>query len=276
MTNGPEPRPKPRGAYFARNADADQEHARLRFLEDLYDPRCQQALLSAGLVPGMRVLEIGPGAGSMLRWLADQVGPQGRVTALDRDPRFLSGFSRPNASVVTGDIRDVTLAGPFDLVFMRFVLMHLPNPVRTLRDILDLLGPGGALVAVDLDMCTHIAASTGHPGAALFDGRRAALVDGLVAEGVMNLNFARQIGPLIRAAGFRLEALSYETHLVEGGTEAALHWRRGSEHTVRALDATGRADPGAADFLPLHDDPDFDFLAPLVGTAIARRDAAGA
>ncbi|MEM7176509.1 MAG: methyltransferase domain-containing protein [Pseudomonadota bacterium] len=271
MANGSDLGPAPGGAYFAGNADAAQELARLHFLENLYDPRCQQALVAAGLAPGMRVLEIGPGAGSMLGWLSDQIGPGGHVTALDRDPRFLTGFTRPNATVITGDIRDIALTDPFDLVFMRFVLMHLPEPVKTLREIANLLRPDGALVAVDLDMCTHIAAAPWHPGAALFDRRRAALVDALVAGEVMNLNFARQLGPLIGAAGLRLEALSYETHLVEGGSDAALQWRRGSEHTVRALDATGQADPGAADFLPLHDDPDFAFLAPLVGTAIARR-----
>lgn len=259
------------GGYFAGDADAGLELARLRFLEELYDPRCRQALLTAGLEPGMRVLEIGPGAGSMLRWLADTVGSDGEVVALDLNPRFLADLALPNLTIITGDIDDAPISGPFDIVYMRFVLMHLSDPGRSLGAIKGMLRPGGALVAADLDMATHIAASVDHSGAALFDRRRAAMVDGLVDAGVMNLNFARQLGVLLRGAGLGIEALSYETHAVNGGTRAAGFWKMGSEETVKAAIRSGCTGPEAADFLPLHDDPDFCFLAPLVATAIARR-----
>jgi SAM-dependent methyltransferase len=55
-----------------------------------------------------------------------------------------------NVEVFAGDIHELGAAvvgGPFDLAYTRLLLMHQPDPVRTLSRIAELLRPGGWIVA---------------------------------------------------------------------------------------------------------------------------------
>ena len=130
-------------SYIADSLDDVKERKRLAILERLYDPPTQAALRAGGLAAGQTVLEIGPGGGSMLRWLSAQVGPEGRVVGIDQNPRFLTDLDLPNVTVVVGDVNRTELdAAPFDLVYCRFVLLHLPDPAAALRHIWTLPAPG--------------------------------------------------------------------------------------------------------------------------------------
>ena len=52
-----------------------REHARLRALEDAFDGASIRHLAERGVGAGWRCLEVGCGAGSVARWLAERVGP---------------------------------------------------------------------------------------------------------------------------------------------------------------------------------------------------------
>ena len=55
--------------------------------------------------PGWRCAELGAGAGSMARWMADRVGESGSVTAIDRDTSLLKELgTRRNVTVVEDDL----------------------------------------------------------------------------------------------------------------------------------------------------------------------------
>ncbi|MGI5457259.1 class I SAM-dependent methyltransferase [Streptomyces sp. CA-249302] len=58
------------------------EHARLRALEDVYDGQSRHRLAELGVAEGWQCLEVGCGAGSIARWLAQRVGTGGRVLAI--------------------------------------------------------------------------------------------------------------------------------------------------------------------------------------------------
>src|SRR5260370_18507356 len=70
--------------YVLGNSAQEQERLKLqgRFLEKW----TEQVLLSAGLEPGMSVLDLGCGMGDVSLLAARLVGPTGRVTGIDRDP----------------------------------------------------------------------------------------------------------------------------------------------------------------------------------------------
>jgi predicted O-methyltransferase YrrM len=90
--------------YFAADAEAGDELARLRLIEAEQDPQTFRYLDGIGVGAGWRCLEVGAGAGSVVRWLSERVGTEGRVVAVDLDPRFLGDLCEPNVEVRRCDI----------------------------------------------------------------------------------------------------------------------------------------------------------------------------
>ncbi|MEM7226267.1 MAG: methyltransferase domain-containing protein [Pseudomonadota bacterium] len=259
-------------SYIADSLDDVKERKRLAMLERLYDPPTQAALRAGGLAAGQTVLEIGPGGGSMLRWLSAQVGPEGRVVGIDQNPRFLKDLNLPNVTVVVGDVNRTELdAAPFDLVYCRFVLLHLPDPAAALHHIRALLRPGGNLALVDMDFASHVASDPGYPSAQAFDQGRRALAQAMEEAGLMDLSFARRLPALLDEAGFADPAVAYESHGIRGGTEEASFWKQNAALNGAAGLKAGVLRQEDLAFLPVHDDPSFHFLAPLLATATARR-----
>jgi SAM-dependent methyltransferase len=125
-----------------------EEHARLRALEQLFDPASIRHLAGLGVGQGWRCLEVGCGAGSIACWLAEQVGLGGQVLATDLDPRFLQDHGYDNLQVRRHDIRtDPLETGAFDLAHERVVLMYLRDPGQALARIIGAVRPGGWVVA---------------------------------------------------------------------------------------------------------------------------------
>jgi SAM-dependent methyltransferase len=131
---------------------SEPETRRLILAAEILNPFTRRMLHDAGLQAGMRVLDIGTGAGDVALVAAELVGPSGRVVGVDANPQILTtAAARAQAagldqvSFVAGDCRDATLGGPFDAVVGRLVLMYLADPADALRLLADRLGPGGIL-----------------------------------------------------------------------------------------------------------------------------------
>src|SRR5260221_5933325 len=115
------------------------ELRRLGLQARLIDPITRRFLVAAGVVPGMRVLDVGSGAGDVSFLAADVVGKGGSVTGVDRSAdaiatataaattRFLT-----NVTFVLSDLDALPVAEPFDAIIGRYVLQWLPDPARTL------------------------------------------------------------------------------------------------------------------------------------------------
>ena len=73
-------------------------------LERWLDSMTQEHIDAIGIDNGWCCLEIGPGAGSMTRWLCDRVGSEGRVVALDLDTKFISEFRHEQLEIRETDI----------------------------------------------------------------------------------------------------------------------------------------------------------------------------
>jgi SAM-dependent methyltransferase len=132
---------------------------RLRILHGLYGPGSRRVLLDAGLRHGMRVADLGCGIGMVTAVLAELVGPDGLVVGIDSSGAQLTQARKQingtgaNVTFVQASATDVGLpAESFDLVYCRFLLMHLPNPERALREMWTLLKPNGILVCEDGDL----------------------------------------------------------------------------------------------------------------------------
>ena len=104
-------------------------------------PATRMIFAEAGIRPGMRVLDIGCGAGDVTFVAADLVGPDGSVVGVDHSPDALArarlrAQRRGLAQVqfIEGDIHDPAPGGPFDAIVERLVLMWVPDPAAVLRE----------------------------------------------------------------------------------------------------------------------------------------------
>ncbi len=69
---------------------SDNETERLRKQARLFNPSTRRMLEEAGITRGMKVLDVGSGAGDVALLLADLVGPLGKVVGVDRNPRAIA------------------------------------------------------------------------------------------------------------------------------------------------------------------------------------------
>ena len=130
------------------------EHERRRLLAqgELFAPFTERLLERAGIGPGMRVLDIGCGAGDVALAAAALVGAEGSVVGVDRDPAqaaFAQERARASdvhqARFVAGDYREIALDAPVDAVVGRLVLMYARDPLDALRATLRNLEAGGVV-----------------------------------------------------------------------------------------------------------------------------------
>ena len=138
--------------YVFQRVEDQRELERLRMIEQVLDPASRRRLLATGLQSGWRCLEVGPGAGSVMTWMSEAVGPTGQVVAVDLDPKFLGESGQSNVEIVRADI--LTAQFPeqsFDLVHARYVLIHLPDYEVAVTKMYDSLKPGGWLVLEEPD-----------------------------------------------------------------------------------------------------------------------------
>ncbi|MFF4663383.1 class I SAM-dependent methyltransferase [Streptomyces sp. NPDC001282] len=116
------------------------------------------AYLVGELRPGMTLLDVGCGPGTITADLAALVTP-GRVTAVDTSrevldraaevaaERGLNGIEFATADVHALDFPDDS----FDIVHAHQVLQHVTDPVRALREMRRVCRPGGIVAARDSD-----------------------------------------------------------------------------------------------------------------------------
>lgn len=109
----------------------------------------QQAIGLLDLQPGMHVLDAGCGSGEALAWLAERVGPSGRVVGVDLAHAHVSAarrFAAANVQLLQGDLARLPLpAASFDRIWCANTLHHLHDPRAGLQALIGLLRPGGRI-----------------------------------------------------------------------------------------------------------------------------------
>jgi 2-polyprenyl-3-methyl-5-hydroxy-6-metoxy-1,4-benzoquinol methylase len=212
-----EPAESPRSAYVF-DRDHRSERRRLEAQALLIDAGTIRRLRGLGPLDGLRCAEVGAGAGSIAVWLAEQVGPAGRVVATDVDTRFLIGLERPGLEIRTHDILAGSLEeASYDLVHTRLLLRHLPDCEHALRHMVASLRPGGWLLAEDFDLDT---AGSFHPSSAL-QTRVHHAVQRLLETAGVDTRYGIKLVAALEAAG--LDDVEAEAHLrvVRSGTPPA-------------------------------------------------------
>jgi SAM-dependent methyltransferase len=119
---------------------------------DVYRRPLATALDRLGLREGWRCVDVGAGGGDVSVALAEVVGRDGRIYAVDSDPHARDEVARAAAAhsqviAITQAAEDLTLPEPVDLAFCRFLLLHVVDPVAVLRRMGAAVRVGGWVVA---------------------------------------------------------------------------------------------------------------------------------
>ena len=139
-----------------------EETERLIQQSGLYEDITGRLLRDAGLFTGMKVLDIGSGAGDVAFAAAELVGSEGEVLGVDMNPEILEtartraeAAGLANVQFVAGDAQTLDLPNDFDALIGRLVLMYLPNPTETLKQLATHLRPGGIVAFQEVEFSTY-------------------------------------------------------------------------------------------------------------------------
>lgn len=149
---------KAQDTYAMGRTEAETQRL-IRTSQDIA-PAMRRLLQDAGIAGGMKVLDVGSGAGDVAMVAAELVGPSGTVIGLDMNPAILETARQraaeaglANLSFIAGDMReDLDLDHDFDAVVGRFFFSYLADPVRVLRTLVSHLKAGGIAAFQEVEM----------------------------------------------------------------------------------------------------------------------------
>jgi 2-polyprenyl-3-methyl-5-hydroxy-6-metoxy-1,4-benzoquinol methylase len=142
--------------YVIRGGQAGYD--RLQLLARDRWPDTQALLTRAGVAAGMRCVDLGCGGGEVTFELARLVAPDGVVVGVDMDEVKLALARKAAAArgITNVEFRALNVhawdePATYDVVFSRFLLQHLRQPVALLRRMWAAVRPSGVIVVEDAD-----------------------------------------------------------------------------------------------------------------------------
>jgi SAM-dependent methyltransferase len=209
------------GAYAL--ATGETAAHRLWILHKLYGPGTRRVLMEAGMRRNMRVADLGCGVGMVTGLLADLVGPEGQVVGVDASGAQLAQArahvrgAGAKVSFVEASATDTGLAHEsFDLVYCRFLLIHLAEPEQALHEMWALLKPNGILVCEDGDLTS----AGSEPRSAL--QAFADLFQRLGPARGVDYTLGRRLFHMVLAAGFSTPEVSFNQPVLARGANKRL------------------------------------------------------
>ena len=178
---------------------------RLDLLARVMLPTTMELLDRAGLIRGMKCLDVGCGGGHVAISMARVVGPEGRVIGTDTDTEILA-LAREDAEAakITNvefqqqDACACVWHEEFDVAYARFLLSHLSEPDICLAAMVQACAPGGTIVIEDTDF----AGSFCYPTCAAYE-RYNELYQELVQRRGGDPNIGPKLPAVLRRAGIQ-------------------------------------------------------------------------
>lgn len=200
-------------SYIIRGGKVGSD--RLSILANATWPTSKQFLLRAGMLEGMRCLDVGCGNGDISMRLFEILGTTGSVFGIDMDQTkidiarqklALSPQYRASFDVVNVLDDPLERGGKYDFIYVRLVLSHLSNPAKLLEKLRVLLQPGGIVAVEDVEFDGHHC----HPDCGAFD-RYVELYKAAAALRGADANIGPKLRDLIQESGYRIMQCSSVT-----------------------------------------------------------------
>jgi SAM-dependent methyltransferase len=122
---------------------------KLSLFNSFAKPELRAMIGSAGLAPGMRILDAGCGTGEALPWLLDEVSPSGSVVGIDlasAHAEAARGYASANIEVIQGDLLAAQLPpASIDFVWCVNTINHFRDPIQAVAKLTTLLRPRGRI-----------------------------------------------------------------------------------------------------------------------------------
>jgi len=192
--------------------DTAREAARLRAQARLWDQVSHALFDRVGVKRGWKVLEVGPGQGSLHMELRRRVG--GTVDAVERSASFASRLETlvkrdglGPSRIFFSDLIDADLpANTYDLIFARWVFLFLPDPAAHVKLLARALKPGGVLAIQDYHRDTFMLVPRPEEWDAFIAADRA-----FFASQGGNVSIGVRLPAMMQAAGLRLTSIEQTT-----------------------------------------------------------------
>ena len=198
------------------------EHNRLATQGALAARMTRHLFEAAGIAPGMRVLDVGCGAGDVALLAAEMVGPGGSVVAVDLDGVALErGRARcqeaghANVRFEAVDVTHFESAHDFDAVVGRLVLLYQKHPAESLRAAASHVRPGGIVAFQEAWF-----APPPHGDKILFARTGGWIIETLKRSGA-HMNIGYELYQTFLAAGLPGPQMNFEM-VVDGDPDSAI------------------------------------------------------
>jgi ubiquinone/menaquinone biosynthesis C-methylase UbiE len=239
--------------YFFDHS-AGGEVGRLAEQARVIDPGTERLFREAGIATGMRVLDLGSGAGDVTLLAARIVGPQGTVAGLDSSPEAILA-ARDRAAragignvefvqsdlLALGEMRDAA-GGPFDAVVGRLVLEFMPDPSQVLRQAARLVKPGGIVCFQEVDNWYTWA----YPETGLWARLRNLFMEALTRSGI-EPRMGLLLYQTFTAAGLAEPRLRLEAAIAGGQDAPVAVWANLIRGALPAMERLGLAEARSID-----------------------------
>jgi len=146
----------------AQSTHADQQTAEaltyaavLEYMNRFQEPEARAAIADLRLPAGSYGLDVGCGVGLYAVWLAEAIGPSGRVLGVDRAPERIAAAQQLVGTALApgrlelrpGDGTAIAAADhTFDWVWCADVLHHIDHTVSALQEFMRVVRPGGRIL----------------------------------------------------------------------------------------------------------------------------------
>lgn len=252
---------------LSQRGAGDVEPARLRLLEEFYDPLTVSQLGAIGVTEGWRCLDVGAGGGSVTRMLAERGGSTGSVLAVDLDTSLLEELASDRVEVRRHDLLSGQLPqAAFDLVHARLLLMFLSPRLGALQRLVSAVRPGGWLASIAPDF-TKVGVS---PASRVWQRVWSYFLDAALAGG-WDPGYGAHLGGGLRAAGLVDVHADYVGGCHPGGSLASRLLSLTVERLRDRMILLGAEDGEIDEARRLLEDPSTTYISPTSCVARGRR-----